>query len=63
MYRTNNLWYRLAHGKDPRGYGGWIFEIGKKEYWVIGKYSKAKARAVKMARGEGVKVYEVRVLP
>jgi len=50
---TNN--YYWAHGKNPRGYGRWMFEVisdgnGTETVAHTGTYSEAKAEAMKVAR-------------
>jgi hypothetical protein len=65
--------YRNSHGKEPRGYGIWMFVISgvedvggvisraSKSGWVefTGTYGTARAKAVALAKTEGVR--EIRV--
>ena len=65
--------YRNSHGKEPRGYGIWMFvsrdveDVGgvisraSKSGWVefTGTYGTARKQAVAVARKEGVR--EIRV--
>lgn len=46
--------YEAAHGKKPRGFGTWFFQIGDKEMPIVGKYSEAKKMACQTARQEKV---------
>ena len=46
--------YEAAHGKKPRGFGTWFFQIGDKEMPIVGTYSEAKKMACQMARQEKV---------
>jgi hypothetical protein len=45
----------LSHGKQPRGFGSWAFNIHGEEFWHTGTFSEAcaaaKAFARSMARG------------
>ena len=45
-----------THGKQPRGYGAWAFNIDGTVYTTFGKYSEAKADAVTMAVSVGTSV-------
>ncbi len=55
--------YEAAHGKSPRGFGGWWFEIGGGVTVQTGKfqgmYSEAKRRAIKWARERGATTVRV----
>lgn len=48
--------YRFAHGKEPRGHGGWWFFVrgadGKTvdQFQMVDVYSKARRRAARRAR-------------
>jgi len=58
--RVNTMSYKRSHGKSPRGYGMWAFEINREEYFITGTYSEAKTKAIKLAKSK--KAFEVRVL-
>ena len=54
--------YELAHGKKPRGDGGWAFfrhshcsVVHEEPIWKQGTFSEAKRQAVNVARSEGVR--------
>ena len=73
--RTNTLKYEAAHGKKPRGYGLWFFEIlatddrGAYLTETIDRYgtlSEAKRRAVSSLKsmvGRVKTIVEITVLP
>ena len=46
--------YRASHGKNPRGYGHWMFHMDtnrcKEMFFYTGMYSEAKKAAVKFAQ-------------
>ena len=42
--------YVFSHGREPRGWGMWVFEIDGERFCHAGKYSDAKKSAVAMAR-------------
>ena len=55
--------YVAAHGKNPRGFGGWWFEIGGgvtvQTKVFTGLYSKAKREAKEWAKERGVTAVRV----
>ena len=53
--------YEFAHGKKPRGYGGWAFFFGNETepFWAHGTYSEAKKMAIAMAVIKKVSVIRV----
>ena len=53
--------YRFSHGKEPRGYGFWWFEIGGEQVSYTGKYAVAKDSAIRYALTKNASV--VKVLP
>jgi len=58
--------YFNSHGKAPRGFGGWMFQLESggidfKQFYFNGSFSDAKKAAVKDARENGATA--VRVLP
>jgi len=42
--------YYFSHGKAPRGYGMWIFDIGGTTFNYTGNWQKARKAAIKEAR-------------
>jgi len=53
--------YIFSHGKAPRGYGMWAFEVADREYFYTGNFAEAKKEAFKEARNQGVS--EIVILP
>ena len=53
--------FRFSHGKEPRGYGLWWFEIDGESVSYTGKYAVAKDSAVRYAVTKNASV--VKVLP
>ena len=46
--------YRASHGKDPRGFGRWYFEMPDgKQVSFTGYYSLAKPQAIAWAKKAG----------
>lgn len=50
--------YEFVHGKRPKGYGMWAFFFdgetdSLKAFWHTGKYSEAKAMAIRWAVVKG----------
>jgi hypothetical protein len=49
--------YAFTHGHRPRGFGQWIFGLGRNGAWTnftyTGTYSVAKAAALREARSIG----------
>lgn len=43
LIEFNDSEYRVAHGKAPRGYGGWAFEIPHGSYWSEEKIGALRA--------------------
>jgi hypothetical protein len=60
--RVNTDRYLFSHGKNPRGTGAWLFEVGDQAFPARGTYSKAKQEAIKFARTRKG-VTEIIVLP
>jgi hypothetical protein len=48
--RADTNQYVASHGKQPRGYGKWAFEVGRETYFFDGFYSEAKKAAFEVAR-------------
>lgn len=70
--RVSTTQYEAAHGKSPRGKGGWAFEFKMNGHWTdpvfvrggefgqsLLTYSEAKREAVRRAKSAGAS--EVRV--
>ena len=55
-YELKTTEYQFSHGRQPRGYGSWAFEIKggseteAKVEWFKGTYTEAKAQAIKVAK-------------
>lgn len=60
--RVNTDHYFFSHGKQPRGTGAWLFEVGCQAFPAQGPYSEAKKQAIKFARTRKG-VTEIIVLP
>jgi len=60
---VNTTEYEFSHGKKPRGFGCWAFQIGRdpEPYWSHGNYGQAVKDARKMAVAK--KEWLVKVLP
>lgn len=52
--RVNTSQYEFSHGKQPRGYGHWAFEIGAETLFFSGNYGDAKRQAVQAAKDRNV---------
>ncbi len=50
MVQVNTNQYRFSHGRDPRGTGLWMFQIGTEQFQYTGSYANAKKSAIAMAR-------------
>ena len=59
--RVNTDTYKFSHGKDPKGYGCWWFQVGPHEVTFAGTYTEAKQQAVRFA--EENEHWEVDVKP
>lgn len=75
MMRTNTDQFRNSHGKAPKGYGTWAFEITGTDgrgayttetYFITGKMSDARKQAIKRMKsdiGAIKEITEIVVLP
>lgn len=54
IYVDLSEWQRANGLKMPSGYGMWWFKIGNEKKSFSGKYSEAKAMAMKYAKEKGV---------
>ncbi len=61
MVRVNTEKYEASWGKKPRGFGYWIFRIGRRQEAFTGKYGEVVKNAKAAARILGE--FEVVVLP
>jgi len=59
--RVSTSNFRFAHGKSPRGFGGWFFEFGNAfvERAPSGTFAEAKAWAANRAVQLGTPTVEV----
>lgn len=46
--------YKFTHGKMPRGFGTWFFEIGKEKKSFSGKFADASKKAKDYAKEKGI---------
>jgi len=53
--------FQASHGKPPRGFGRWGFQIGNEKHFVVGQYRHARQEAFKIAQTRGEE--RVAVLP
>lgn len=61
MIRFDTSEYRFSHGREPRGFGVWIFQIGNSvdSTWLRGHYRQAKAAAKRLAHEIGATFVKV----
>jgi hypothetical protein len=59
--RVDKNKYIGSHGKNPVGWGQWVFKIKGSEYFFTGTFAQAKAKAVSKAKE--LKTFEVIVMP
>jgi hypothetical protein len=52
-------WQRSNVGRQPRGWGYWLFQVGGETFGYTGHYSEAKRAAFEFARTRGERVVEV----
>jgi hypothetical protein len=54
MTKIDTTEYTTAHGTTPKGYGLWVFNLGRDGSWTTtqytGSYADAKRRALREAR-------------
>jgi len=53
IINVNTGAYRRSWGKGPSGQGHWAFQIDTETHFFTGKYTSAKAEAVKVAMAKG----------
>ena len=51
--------YVNTHGKDPKGYGFWFFQIGEQTGHITGNYSEAVKYAKRSAQRQNISQIEV----
>lgn len=54
MYNFSNSHYQWSHGKNPRGFGNWAFEIGDKIWFATGTLAEAKKKVSVVLKAEGI---------
>jgi hypothetical protein len=45
--------FQARHGRQPRGFGRWGFQVGEETVFVVGQYDDAKKKAIKVAQARG----------
>jgi hypothetical protein len=55
--KTND--YVNTHGKAPKGYGFWFFQIGEQKSHITGNYSEAVKCAKQLAQRQNISQIEV----
>jgi hypothetical protein len=45
--------FQTSHGRQPRGFGRWGFQVGEETFFVVGQYSDAKRKAFHVAQTRG----------
>lgn len=63
MIRVDTSEYRFSHGRAPRGFGVWIFQIGNQQEstWLRGTYTETRKAAKRLAHAMGV--HSIKVCP
>lgn len=51
--------YVNAHGKDPKGYGFWFFQVGEQTCHITGNYGEAVKYAKQSAQRQNISRIEV----
>jgi hypothetical protein len=41
--------FQARHGRQPRGFGRWGFQVGEETLFIVGQYSDSKKKAFKIA--------------
>lgn len=57
--RADTNQYQFSHGRQPRGWGLWAFEVGGETFTYTGHYGEAKRAAFEFARSRGERVVVV----
>jgi hypothetical protein len=63
MFTFNTSGYKSMHGRAPKGYGLWWFEINGARTTQQGTYGVAKKRIVQRLKGQGIKNASIKVCP
>ena len=58
--RVETSAYEASHGRKPKGYGGWWFEIAGEWASFTGTFTQAKGKAISLAQDRGAYVVKVR---
>ncbi len=58
---VNTSEYEFSHGRKPRGFGLWVFQVGEEMVWLRGAYTATKKQAIRNAKDKGVD--SITVLP
>ena len=45
--------FQARHGRQPRGFGRWGFQVGEETVFEVGQFSDAKKKAFKVAQNQG----------
>jgi hypothetical protein len=45
--------FQARHGRQPRGFGRWGFQVGEETVFEVGQFSDAKKKAFKVAQDQG----------
>jgi hypothetical protein len=45
--------FQARHGRQPRGFGRWGFQLGEETLFIVGQYSDSKKKAFKIAQTRG----------
>jgi len=45
--------FQARHGRQPRGFGRWGFQVGNETLFIVGQYSNSKKEAFKIAQTRG----------
>jgi hypothetical protein len=45
--------FQARHGRQPRGFGRWGFQVGEETLFIVGQYSDSKKKAFKIAQTRG----------
>jgi hypothetical protein len=53
-------WYESGHGRQPKGEGHWMFQIGSQLFSFMGTYGQCKAAA--MLKAHELHVERIQVL-
>jgi hypothetical protein len=63
MVEVNTNEYEFSHGRKPRGFGSWAFEVKGDVYWCKSSQTYTDAKREAMAEARRVNAREVKVCP